>query len=97
MKTSIIQSALCAVLLFLSAGLSAQTTNNVAYQDATVRFTVVTDGVIRLEWEPEGKFTDLPSFVASERNYPEIEFKVRKADYYGKKVFYIRISYRGAS
>ena len=79
MKTSIIQSALCAVFLFLTAGLSAQTTNNVAYQDATVRFTVITDGVIRLEWEPEGKFTDLPSFVASERNYPEIEFKVRKA------------------
>ena len=45
--------------------MAAQEKDNVAYQDATVRFTVVTDGVIRLEWQPEGKFTDLPSFVAS--------------------------------
>lgn len=51
--------------------------NNVAYQDNEVRFTVITDGVIRLEWQPEGKFTDSPSFVASERNYPEVTFKVR--------------------
>jgi hypothetical protein len=57
--------------------------DNIAYQDETVRFTVVTDGVIRLEWQPEGKFTDLPSFVASERDYPEAAYKVRKA---GKNV-----------
>ncbi len=64
------------LLLLVTAALSAQ--NNVAYQDDQVRFTVVTDGVIRLEWEPEGRFTDLPSFVASEREYPQTEFKVRK-------------------
>ena len=78
MKKSIIRSAFCALFLLLAAGLSAQTNQNVAYQDATVRFTVITDGVIRLEWEPEGSFTDSPSFVASERNYPEVDFKVRK-------------------
>lgn len=65
------------------ATLSAQNADNVAYQDNQVRFTVVTDGVIRLEWEPDGKFTDLPSFVASERDYPEVDFKVTDA---GKKV-----------
>ena len=52
--------------------------NNVAYQDAEVRLTVITDGVIRLEWQPEGRFTDLPSFVASERDYPQVDYKTRK-------------------
>ena len=55
---------------------SAQTKANIAYQDGSVRFTVITDGVIRLEWQPEGRFTDLASFVASEREYPEVEYKV---------------------
>ena len=63
--------------------MAAQEKDNVAYQDDAVRFTVVTDGVIRLEWQPEGKFTDLPSFVASERDYPAVDYKVRKA---GKNV-----------
>jgi len=66
------------VLMSLAATLSAQTEDNVAYQDDQVRFTVVTDGVIRLEWHPEGKFTDLASFVASERDYPQVGFEVRK-------------------
>ena len=56
---------------------SAQQNKNVVYQDSQVRMTLVTDGVIRLEWEPDGKFTDLPSFVASERVYPDVECKVR--------------------
>ncbi len=55
----------------------AQQAENIAYQDGSVRFTVITDGVIRLEWQPEGKFTDSPSLVASEREYPETGYKVR--------------------
>ncbi len=78
MNKGIIRSALCAVLLSISGILSAQTARNIAYEDETVRFTVITDGVIRLEWQPEGKFTDSPSFVASERDYPEVDYKVRK-------------------
>ena len=76
-----IKVLLCGLMFLEASALKAQ--DNVAYQDAAVRFTVVTDGVIRLEWQPEGKFTDLPSFVASERDYPEVDFKVRKA---GKNV-----------
>ena len=53
------------VMLALSA-LSARADGNVAYKDGNVRFTVITDGVIRLEWHPQGQFTDLASFVASE-------------------------------
>ena len=74
------------VLLFmamLSVSFALKAQDNVAYQDDAVRFTVVTDGVIRLEWQPEGKFTDLPSFVASERDYPAVDYKVRKT---GKNV-----------
>ena len=67
---------LTAVAMFVALLASAQ--NNVAYHDAQVRFTVVTDGVIRLEWQPEGKFTDNASFVASERDYPQVDYKVRK-------------------
>lgn len=57
--------------------LKAYDSGNVAYQDSHVRFTVITDGVIRLEWQPEGKFTDAPSFVASVREYPDVMFTVK--------------------
>lgn len=83
MTTRRIRTLICTALMLISAALSAQSSGNVAYQDGQVRFTVITDGVIRLEWEPEGRFTDLASFVASERDYPTVEFKVKKA---GKKV-----------
>ena len=83
MTTGRIRTLICTALMLISAALSAQSSGNVAYQDGQVRFTVITDGVIRLEWEPEGRFTDLASFVASERDYPTVEFKVKKA---GKKV-----------
>ena len=71
------------VMLLIAASLSAQSESNIAYQDNQVRFTVITDGVIRLEWQPEGKFNDLASFVASERDYPSVDYKIRRI---GKKV-----------
>ena len=70
---------LSAMLIFVTGVLSAQQKQNIAYQDSQVRFTVITDGVIRLEWQPEGQFTDLPSFVASERDYPAVDYKVRSS------------------
>ena len=75
------QFLITAALLFVGIDTSAQ--NNIAYKDSQVRFTVITDGVIRLEWQAEGKFTDSPSFVAFERNYPAADFKVEDN---GKKV-----------
>ena len=47
--------------------------NNIAWQDQHVRFTVVCDGIIRLEYAPDGKFVDDPSFVATCRKYPKVE------------------------
>ena len=67
-----------AIISFAAFSLSAKAGDNVAYKDDCVRFTVITDGVIRLEWQAQGQFTDLASFVASERDYPEVEYKVRK-------------------
>ena len=83
MKNAIIRLVAICGMVLAGATLSAQTADNIAYQDNQVRFTVITDGVIRLEWEQDGRFTDLPSFVASEREYPEVAYKVRSA---GKKV-----------
>lgn len=51
---------------------------NVAYQDGQVRFTVITDGTIRLEWQPEGHFTDRQSLVAVCRDYPKADFRVKE-------------------
>lgn len=68
--------------LLLLAGMSAlclsasARKDNVAYQDATVRFTLVSDGVVRLEYAPDGKFVDGKSFVAVNRNYPEVKYTV---------------------
>lgn len=50
---------------------------NVAYQDDTVRFTVIADGVIRMEYSPDGRFNDSPSLLAIERGYDDVDYKVR--------------------
>lgn len=68
------KKALMFVLLALLAGRA--TAQNIVYQDATTRFTLITDGVIRMEWSPEGKFTDRRSFLRSERNYAPVDAKV---------------------
>ena len=45
------------VVLFISSGVFAQKINeNVAYKDGNVRFTVITDGAIRMEYQPGGHF-----------------------------------------
>ncbi|MDD4922660.1 MAG: glycoside hydrolase family 31 protein, partial [Bacteroidales bacterium] len=43
-----------------------------------VRFTVLTDGIIRMEWDSTGQFTDDPSFVVVNRKLPTPKFKVKK-------------------
>ena len=63
-------------LLFLLGLALAQTAQardlqkNVAYADAHVRFTVIADGAVRMEYAPDGAFVDAKSFVAVEREYP---------------------------
>lgn len=74
MKKKILMLLTLCLGCFFSA--RAQETN-VVYSDGQVRFSVVTDGVIRLEWNAEGKFVDDPSFVAVCRNYPKVDCRVK--------------------
>ena len=65
------------LLILLAYGLRAQN-KNIAYQDETVRFTVITDGVIRLEYAQDGHFVNNASQVAVIRDYPDVDFKVKE-------------------
>ena len=65
------------LLMLLAVGLRAQN-KNIAYQDETVRFTIITDGAIRLEYAPNGHFVDNASQVAVIRDYPAVDFKVKE-------------------
>lgn len=68
----------CSVWLLLSLFVSAKAaekSGNVAYMDSHVRITVLSDGVVRLEYVPDGHFVDEASFICVNRNYPEVEYK----------------------
>ena len=65
------------LLVLMTVGLPAQN-KNIAYQDETVRFTVITEGVIRLEYAQDGHFVDNASQVAVIRDYPDLDFKVKE-------------------
>ena len=43
-----------------------------------VRFTILTDGAIRLEWDANGNFNDLSSFTIVNRNLPTPRFKTTR-------------------
>lgn len=53
---------------------------NIAWQDEQVRFTVISDGVIRMEWSADSLFCDLPTLMSSERNYPKVQYKVNESN-----------------
>ena len=50
---------------------------NIAYEDANVRFTVISDGVIRMEYAPDGQFVDDKSFIVVNRQYPAVDYKLK--------------------
>lgn len=52
--------------------------SNVAYTDDHVRFTVISDGALRLEYAPDGKFVDNKSLIAVNRQYPRVEYSLKK-------------------
>lgn len=45
------------------------------YRDNHVRFTLIDEGTIRLEYAPDGKFVDEKSFVAVIREYGSVPHK----------------------
>ena len=65
------------LLAVLYTGTIQAQNTNVAYQDEHVRFTVIADGVFRLEYAPDGAFIDDKSFLAVQRSYPEVDFKAK--------------------
>ncbi|MFI7480819.1 TIM-barrel domain-containing protein [Kocuria sp. M1R5S2] len=59
------------------------TGNGSAHPDAVVaganhRITVLTDGLLRLEYSPSGRFEDRPSAFAVDRRFPVPEFRVNR-------------------
>lgn len=58
------------------------------------RFTVLTDRLIRIEYDETGRFTDLPSEAVINRNFDVPEFNVEKNDDYIKiTTDYIELKY----
>ena len=68
------QLVLASALSALSLTAAAQN-DNIVYKDSNVRFTLVTDGTVRMEYAPDGKFLDDKSFIAVNRSYPEVKYK----------------------
>ena len=73
-KLTLILCILQGLLLSLRAQGEQQ---NIAYADNHVRFTVISDGTLRLEYAPDGKFVDDKSFIAVDRLYPHVNYKVK--------------------
>lgn len=73
-KLILILCILQGVLLSLQAQGEQQ---NIAYTDNNVRFTVISDGTLRLEYAPDGKFVDDKSFIAVDRLYPQVDYKLK--------------------
>ena len=89
--------ALSSALSALSLTAAAQN-DNIVYKDSNVRFTLVTDGTVRMEYAPDGKFLDDKSFIAVNRSYPEVKYKKSETT---KKVVistdYLTLSYTKGS
>ena len=72
-KTAKAAAAVIAALIALPA--TAQ--KNVAYQDGHVRISLVTDGMARMEYSPDGRFEDGQSLMAINRDYPAVDYTTR--------------------
>lgn len=71
------------LLIGLLAGLHLEAKENkdtnVAYQDGNVRFTVIDEGVIRLEWHADAQFVDAASFLAVNRTYDKADYRLSES------------------
>lgn len=69
----IFKTIICSLLLCASGSAWA----NVVYKDANVRFTLIDEGTLRLEYAPDGKFVDNKSFMAVIREYPNVLYTIK--------------------
>ena len=70
---------------------------NIAYSDNQVRFTVITDGTVRLEYAPDGQFTDNKSFMAVNREYDKVDFKVKTGSWIEITTPVLKLRYKKGS
>jgi hypothetical protein len=71
----------CLILLLSAGSASAQESANVVYKDNSVKFTVISDGTLRMEYSSDVKFTDNRSFVAVDRQYPSVRYRKSQGGY----------------
>ncbi len=69
-------TACLTVLSVFSLSATTPQTDGIVYKDKTKRFTVVSDGLVRMEYASDGKFNDAPSFIGYNRSYPKTDAKV---------------------
>ena len=69
----IIRTIICSMMLCASVSAMA----DVVYKDANVRFTLIDEGTLRLEYAPDGKFVDNKSFMAVIREYPKVLYTIK--------------------
>lgn len=68
---------LCILQGVLSVSQAQNTQRNIAYTDTNVRFSVISDGVLRLEYAPDGVFVDDASHLAVNRLYPQATYQLK--------------------
>ena len=56
---------------------AAETSDNVAYKDDHVRFTLISPSSVRLEYSTDGKFIDGKTLLAVDREYAPVTYKVK--------------------
>ena len=89
---SIFTILLISGIFFLSAK-----EKNIAYCDQNVRFTVISDGTVRLEYAPDGAFTDNKSLIAVVREYDKADFKVKDGSWIEISTPLLRLRYKKGS
>lgn len=83
------------ILLFTCFSLNAQQKSaNVAYQDEHVRFTVITDGTIRIEYAPNGEFVNKNSLLAIKRDYPKVNYKLKEGKWIELSTAKMKLRYK---
>ena len=70
---------------------------NIAYSDNQVRFTVITEGTVRLEYAPDGNFTDNQSFMAVNREYDKVDYKVKTGSWIEITTPVLKLRYKKGS
>ncbi len=58
---------------------AADASDNVAYKDDHVRFTLISPKSVRLEYAPDGKFLDGKTLLAIDREYAPVSYKVKNS------------------